>query len=49
MLREDTVTDDGRCAVMEFTVFGWNGKVWEDPATYHAGLAWNVSVAGIFM
>ena len=32
MLREDTVTDDGRCAVMEFTVFGWNGKVWEDPA-----------------
>lgn len=39
MLREDTVTDDGRCAIMEFTVFGWNGKVWEDPATHHAGLA----------
>ena len=39
MLREDTVIDDGRCAIMEFTVFGWNGKVWEDPATHHAGLA----------
>jgi ketosteroid isomerase-like protein len=39
MLREDTVTDDGRCAIMEFTVFGWNGKVWEDPAAHHAGLA----------
>lgn len=26
MQREDTVTDDGRRAVMEFTVFGWNGR-----------------------
>ena len=39
MLREDTITDDGRCAIMEFTVFGWNGKEWKDPAAYHAGLA----------
>jgi ketosteroid isomerase-like protein len=39
MLREDTVTDDGRCAIMEFTVIGWNGKEWGDPSQYHAGLA----------
>ena len=39
MLREDTITDDGRCAIMEFTVIGWNGKEWDDPSKYHAGLA----------
>lgn len=26
MQSEDTVTGDGRRAVIEFTVFGWNGR-----------------------
>ena len=39
MLRENTITDDGRCAVMEFKVVGWNGKAREEAATHHAGLA----------
>lgn len=38
MLRDDTVTDDGRTVVMEFTVIGWNGR--ERPADrWEAGLA----------
>ena len=38
MLRHDTITDDGRCVVMEFTVIAWNG-VERDPAHHEAGLA----------
>ena len=38
MLRDDTIIDDGRCAVMEFTVIGWNG-IERDPQQYEAGLA----------
>lgn len=38
MLRDDTIIDDGRCAVMEFTVVGWNG-VKREPNQYEAGLA----------
>ena len=38
MLRDDTITDDGRCAVMEFTVVGWNGEP-RDPSDWEAGLA----------
>ncbi len=26
MLRDDTVSDDGRTVFMEFSVIGWNGK-----------------------
>lgn len=38
MLRDETVTDDGRTVVMEFSVIGWNGK--ERPADRcEAGLA----------
>ena len=38
MIRDDTIIDDGRCAVMEFTVVGWNG-VPREPGDYEAGLA----------
>jgi len=38
MIRGETLTDDGRCAVMEFTVFGWNGTEW-NPDLHQAGLA----------
>ena len=38
MIKKYTVTDDGRCAVMEFAVVGWAGKAW--PREQHqAGLA----------
>lgn len=38
MLQKNTVTDDGRCAAMEFAVVGWAGKSW--PKELHqAGLA----------
>ena len=37
-LEPNTVTDDGRCSIMEFSVFGWNGEQW--PKEKHqAGLA----------
>lgn len=38
MLRDDTVSDDGRTLFMEFTVFGWNGKE-RSPDKWEAGLA----------
>lgn len=38
MLKDETITDDGQCVVMEFTVFGWNG-VTRKPENYEAGLA----------
>ena len=38
MLRDDTVSDDGRTVFMEFTVYGWNGQEWEEN-TREAGLA----------
>lgn len=38
MIKGDTITDDGKCVVMEFTVYGWNG-VERDPADREAGLA----------
>ena len=38
MIRDDTIIDDGRCAVMEFTVIGWNGGE-RPPAQHEAGLA----------
>lgn len=37
-IQKNTVTDDGRCACMEFTVVGWGGERW--PAERHqAGLS----------
>jgi hypothetical protein len=37
-LRPNTVIDDGRCAIMEFTAFGWNGEQWPEEK-HQAGLA----------
>jgi hypothetical protein len=38
MIRKNTVTDDGRCACMEFDVVGWAGEAWPE-ARHQAGLA----------
>jgi len=38
MLRDDTILDDGRCVVMEFSVIGWNG-IPREPDDWEAGLA----------
>jgi hypothetical protein len=37
-LEPNTVTDDGRCSIMEFSVFGWNGEQWPEEK-HQAGLA----------
>ena len=38
MLRDDTVSDDGRTVFMEFTPYGWAGQEW-DEKEWEAGLA----------
>lgn len=38
MIKGETITDDGNCVVMEFTVYGWDG-VERDPNDRESGLA----------
>jgi hypothetical protein len=37
-IQKNTVTDDGRCACMEFSAIGWGGQPWP-PERHQAGLA----------
>jgi hypothetical protein len=38
ILRPNTLTDDGRCSIMEFSVLGWKGEQWPEEK-HQAGLA----------
>lgn len=38
MIKGETITDDGKCVIMEFTVFGWKGVEF-DPAEWQPGFA----------